>query len=141
MAVLKIVGVLILIGVGYLVIRTINISTQQKYGYTFFNVVNFSLISAGYTLGYFGYGWYSKALSQGGDILNGELLMLFGAILVGVAFYYNSQKVPIGLALGLGIVQCILYIPMSYFALLAIAIAIAWFSQTKPVFSINGRGE
>ncbi len=138
MLVLKIIGILILIGVAYLFIRHINASTQEKFGYAFFNVVNFSLIAIGYTLGYFGYSWYSKTLHQGGDTLNGLLLMLFGLLFVGAAFYYNSKRVPLDLAIGLGIIQCILYLPMAYFAVVAIVIAIAWFSQTKPVYSING---
>jgi len=137
MLILKIIGILILIGMAYLFIRKINDHTQERYQYDFFNIVNFSLITAGYTLGYLGYSWYNTALTQGGDQLNGQLLMCFGMILVAVAFYYNSKKVPMDLTIGLGIAQCILYLPMAYFAVIAIVIAIAWFSQTKPVYSIN----
>ena len=137
MLVLKIIGILILIGMAYLFMLNINDYTRQKYQYDFFNVVNFSLIATGYTLGYLGYRWYSTALEQTGDPLNGQLLMLFGGILVAASFYYNSKRVPMDLTIGLGIAQCVLYLPMAYFVVVAIVIAIGWFAQTKPVYSIN----
>ena len=138
MIVLEILGILILIGMSYLFILKINDYTQQKYQYDFFNVVNFSLIATGYTLGYLGYHWYSTALEQAGDPLNGQLLMVFGGILVVAAFYYNSRRVPMDMTIGLGIVQCILYLPMAYFAVIAIVAAIGWSLETKPVYSVNG---
>jgi len=137
MLVLQIIGILILIGMAYLFILNINDYTQQKYNYDFFNVVNFALIATGYTLGFFGYEWYGAALERGGDPLNGQLLMFFGAALVVGAFYYNSKRVPMGLTIGVGIAQCILYLPMAYFTVIAIVVAIGWFLQTKPVYSIN----
>ena len=137
MLVLKIIGILIVAFLIYLLIIKVNEYTIQKYRYEFFNMANFLISAVGYGLLYFGYKWYMSALEKNQDILNGQILIGIGVILILTVIYYNIKNTsgPIGLVLSL--IQAPIYSALAVFSLVALIAAIAFFSETKPVYNIN----
>jgi hypothetical protein len=110
---------------------------MKVYGYEIFNVANFILSVIGYLTIYFGYNWYMDALSNHGDLLNGGLLMGIGALVLSIVIYMNIKNTSLLYGLIMSMVTEILYClatPIVFFALL---LAVAYFSQTKPVYNIN----
>jgi len=137
MLVLKIIGILITVFLVYLMIVKVNEYTIQKYRYEFFNMGNFLISAVGYGLLYFGYKWYMSALEKNQDILNGQILIGIGVILILTVIYYNIKNTsgPTGLALSL--VQAPIYSVLAVFSLIVLIAAVAFFSETKPVYNIN----
>jgi vacuolar-type H+-ATPase subunit I/STV1 len=115
----------------------VNEYTIQKYRYEFFNMGNFLISAVGYGLLYFGYKWYMSALEKNQDILNGQILIGIGVILILTVIYYNIKNTsgPTGLALSL--VQAPIYSVLAVFSLIVLIAAVAFFSETKPVYNIN----
>jgi vacuolar-type H+-ATPase subunit I/STV1 len=137
MTVLSIIAIIVaLILVGLFVEHSNNYS-MKVYGYEIFNAVNFTLSVLGYFAIYFGYNWYMDALKDHGDLLNGVLLMGIGTLLLLGTVYMNIKRTSLRYGLIMSIVTEILYAvatPIVFFALL---LAVAFFSQTKPVYNIN----
>jgi hypothetical protein len=88
---------------------------------------------------FFGNAHMQTALDNHGDWLNGALVMLIGAaIFIGV-IVNNFKHTPKKLAVIGTIAQIVLYIPIAICAVIIALAAVAFFSQTKPVYSINCR--
>ena len=137
MTVLTILGILVLAALLYVLVLFINKFTEQKYEYTFFNITNFALVTIGYTFIYFGNSWYKSALSTNADLLNGELIMVFGVMFVLSALIYNVKKTSLFAGIGLTLFQYMIYLPLAYLSFLALLVAIGFAAQTKPVYTIN----
>jgi len=137
MLVLKIIGILIAVFLVYLLIVKVNEYTIEKYRYEFFNMGNFLLSAVGYGLLYFGYKWYMNALEKNQDILNGQILIGIGLILILTVIYYNIKNTsgPTGLIFSL--IQAPIYSVLAVFAVIALIAAVAFFSETKPVYNIS----
>jgi len=78
-----------------------------------------------------------KALERGGDILNGQLLMGIGVIVILIVVYSNIKNTSLVFGVLITIFQQLLYIPLSVFAFLGVLLALAMASGTKPVYKIN----
>ena len=139
MFVLKIIVFLIALFLVYRFIVEVNEYTMKKYSYEFFNWGNYFASAAGYGFIYFGNNWYTDALKNGGDLLNGELLVLIGFILIVSVVTYNVKMTSILIGLTLSIIQLILYIGFAIAGFFILIMAIAFFAQIRPVYSINER--
>lgn len=137
MLVLKIIGALVAIFLVYLFVIWINGYTDKKYKYEFFNLGNYFVSALGYVLIYYGHDWYVSALEKNLDILNGQLIMGFGVMLLAGVVYYNIKNTSLSTGLALSVVQLLLYSVLAVVGFLALIMAIGYFSQTKPVYNVN----
>lgn len=137
MLVLKIIGVLIALFLVYKIIVKVNEFTIKKYRYEFFNMGNFIASAIGYGMIYFGSKWYMSALDKQGDTLNGIILFTIGIILILAVIYINVTNTSLSEGLGFSLLQAPIYSVLSIAAIFALIAAIAYFSETKPVYQIN----
>ncbi len=137
MLVVKIIGFLVATYLIFMLVVKINDYTRDKYRYDFFNMTNFTISAIGYGLLYFGYIWYMKALDKHGDVLNGQILIGIGIILLLGVIYLNVKNTSLSAGVSLSIVQAPIYSVLSIIALFVLLASIAFFSETKPVYNIN----
>lgn len=137
MLVVKIIGFLVAIYLVFMLVVKINDYTRDKYRYDFFNMTNFTISAIGYGLLYFGYIWYMKALDKHGDVLNGQILIGIGIVLLLGVIYLNVKNTSLSAGVSLSIVQAPIYSVLSIIALFVLLASIAFFSETKPVYNIN----
>ncbi|HIQ27733.1 MAG TPA: hypothetical protein EYH42_04460 [Sulfurovum sp.] len=119
MLVLKIIGILIAAFLVYLLIVKVNEYTIQKYRYQFFNMANFLISAVGYGLLYFGYKWYMNALEKNQDLLNGQILIGIGVILILAVIYYNIKNTSGTTGLAFSLIQAPIYSVLAVFSLLS----------------------
>jgi len=119
MLVLKIIGILIAAFLVYLLIIKVNEYTIQKYRYQFFNMANFLISAVGYGLLYFGYKWYMNALEKNQDLLNGQILIGIGVILILAVIYYNIKNTSGTTGLAFSLIQAPIYSVLAVFSLLS----------------------
>jgi len=137
MLVLKIIGVLAAVILVYILVVKVNGYTIKKYRYEFFNMGNFIASAIGYGMIYFGSRWYISALDKQGDILNGIIVCTIGIILILAVIYINITNTSLSEGLGFSLLQAPIYSVLSVAAIVALIVAIAYFSETKPVYQIN----
>ena len=137
MTVLIIMGLLLVVITIGVIIAMINGYSEKKFDYEFFNWANFAITSVGYCAIFFGNNWYEKALSSGGDILNGQILIAIGIIIVLWMFINNIRRTDFIFGTIIGVLQLIIYIPASVVCLLGVIMLLAWASETKPVVNLN----
>lgn len=139
MFILSLIGLVVTAFLLYVFIEWFNAYTQEKAHYKFFTMEHSAAMVISYGLIFFGNGNMQSALRDHGDALNGALVIAIGvAILIGV-IVNNFKKTPKKLALIGTVLQIILYVPIAIGALIIAAAMVAYFSQTKPVYSINSR--
>ena len=137
MKVLAVIGILVVVFILLVIVQMVNKYSESKYQYEIFNWGNFTLSVVGYIMIFFGNEWYIKALARGGDILNGQLLMGIGVIVILIVVYSNIKNTSLVFGVLITIFQQLLYIPLSVFAFLGVLLALAMASGTKPVYKIN----
>ena len=137
MTVITIIGILVGLYLLFLFITSVNNYTYRVYKYDIFNKENYFTSVGAYALIFFGNNLYRDAVANSGDILNGQLLIGFGImILVGV-FAYNIKHTSLILGFILSLIQVVIYVPAAIVSLLILLVLIAYFSETKPVYNIN----
>ncbi len=137
MFVLLIIGICLVYVLLYLIIKRVNRYTSDRYNYDFFNIVNLSIISISYVLIFIGYKWYEKALKINSDLLNGQVLIGMGIIILFSVLYINIKRTKFIFGFLMSLVQMIFYIPISLIVLLIIFIVASFFANTRPVYKIN----
>lgn len=137
MTVLTILGLLLAIAVVIAVITMVNEYSIKKYHYQFFNWGNLVVVSLGYLSIFYGDSWYDRALKSSGDVLNGQLLIAIGVIMVVGMFIYHIRRTGFFFGVFFSIVQFVIYLPTSFLAFFALIILLAWLSDTKPVINLN----
>lgn len=137
MTVLKILAIVLLAILIYVFILKVNGYTNKKYKYEIFNLGNYVLSVIAYLLAFFGNKLHVEALNNHGDVLNGELLMLFATLLILLVIYNNVKKTNSMFGLLFSVVQQILYLVLTIPGLYAAALILAYFANTRPVFDIN----
>jgi len=118
------------------IINFINNYSQRRYRYEFFNWGNYVVSTIGYFLVWYGNIWYQEELLINGDILNGQLLLMIGAILIIGVLYNHMNQTNFFFGLIVGIFQLVIYLPLAIFGVFAFVMVIAWFMDTKPVYRI-----
>lgn len=136
MTVLYIIGVLAIVIVLLMFVGWVNALSQSKYDYEFFTYGNLALTTIAYALLFFGAKFYLDALSAHGDILNGILMMGIGAIIILGVLIWHIKHTSFIFGLLFGILQLVIYIPAGIVSFLIIIAALAWLSDTKPVYRL-----
>ena len=137
MVVLSIIGIIIALILVALFVQYSNKHSQRAYNYEIFNAGNFIVSVLGYLAIYFGNGWYSDALKEHGDLLNGELLMGIGGLFLLGVVYINIKNTSLFYGLVMSVVTEIFYAAATPVVLLVLLMAAAFFAETKPVYNIN----
>ena len=137
MTVLTIIGTIVGIFLVYGFIVEINRYTKKRYKYEFFNWSNYIATVLGYWMIYYGENWYTAAAMSNGDLLNGEILMSIGVLLIYSVAHYNTKRTNIFFSLIVTPIQLILYAGLAIVSFFALLIAMAFFSQTRPVYILN----
>jgi len=137
MVVLSIIGIVVVLIIAYAFIIFVNNHSLKKYNYEIFNAATFFWSFIGYLALFFGYDWYESALINHEDILNGELMLAIGAILLCSIIYYNISRTSLFYGLLMSIVTEAFYLIATPCVIFIIIIVVAYFSQTKPVFNVN----
>ena len=135
--VLKILGVIVALIVLYAIFTEMNDYSYKKYKYEFFSVAHLLQVIIGYWIIYFGSTLYTDALKHSGDILNGELLMGIGVIVVAIVLYKNFKAVPLSVALLFSAFELALCAPLAVAVLFILIVAVGVFAETKPVYVLN----
>ena len=126
------VVVFLLMFVGY-----INSMSETKFNYSFFTWGNLLYTTVSYVFIYFGKGWYLNELAIKGDILNGQIVIAIGVIMIGGLLYNHIKNTTVVFGLAVGVIQLVLYLPAAFMSLIAFFMAVAWLSDTKPVVNLN----
>ena len=134
---LSIIGIIIALILLYIFVIVSNEYSRKTYNYEIFNVENFIVSFLAYLALYFGNEWYLNALKAGKDILNGQLLMGIGVILLSIIIYLNVKKTSLSYGLIMGFVAEILYLAATPLVFFAFIMMMAYFGQAKPVYNIN----
>ncbi|MFY9141269.1 hypothetical protein [Sulfuricurvum sp.] len=108
-------------------------------GYQFFTFRYSVAIIFAYAMIVIGYGTYKASLLHHGDLLNGQLMIGIGGVILFLIILRNFEKVPRKMAIIGTLTQLILYVPIAVCALIILFAMAAYFSETKPVYRINGR--
>ena len=122
----------------WMLIAALNAWGEKRTGHTFFTAGTVGAASLGYWMLFFGHKWYAHA-QHGGDPLNGVILILLGAAVLGLLFLYQvaAARSSRGSALLLTLFFFALCLPMSVVLFAVVVMLIAWFSETKPVYTVN----
>ena len=137
MIVLGIVGfIVILIGL-FIMFEYLNNFSLRNYGYEFFSIGHMLQVMIGYWIIFFGNNIYMKAVKASEDLLNGQLLIVIGVVVVLIVVYKNFKAVPFLVAFAFTILELIICAPLAVGAFFILVIAAAALTETKPVYVLN----
>lgn len=139
MLVLKIIGAALVLLLLFGLMVKLNQYTYEKYKYEFFTETTFGIYIVIYGSAFLGYKWYLNSLSDDKDIINGIVVMVISSLIFLGTMIYNIKITNFFFGLVFTIIQAVLFIPFCVIGLIVIAFAIAYFSQTKPVYQINNK--
>ena len=141
MLVLSIIGGILGLVFVYWIVEKINEYSFTEHGYEYFSATTAGFVVVGYYLLFFGYGFYATAAGAvDGDIFNGIILMIIGAVLVGFIIltnFINTPKENIFITLLFTAIQLVVYVGLAYVSFFIILLAVAALAQTKPVYVLN----
>ncbi|MFV1874050.1 MAG: hypothetical protein ACMZ64_12080 [Oleiphilus sp.] len=141
MLVLKIIGVLIILGGAYRAIVAINDFSHDKYGYCFFTPIAFYTLAASWALFLVGYLWFDS--SAGIDKLNGAIIIVIGLSVALYQIYYNFKRSSLLFGLGGTVLQLSVFGILAYIGTIFLVIgvvcvvALAFLSPTQSVYVVN----
>lgn len=137
MLILTLIGLLIAAFAIYAFILWFNKYTYDHVQYAFFTKEHSIAMVFSYLLMFFGNGWMQTALKNHDDWLNGAIVLAAGGVLLIGVIINNFKKAPRRYAIAGSLAQLIVYVPLSIGAVIIVAVAAAWLSETKPVYNIN----
>lgn len=125
MIVITILAGLAAIAAAFGLVRFIQNAVDARYGYRPITKITFGAFCGGFMLIIWGQGWYLSATKNHGDTLNGVMLMLLGATLLGWVVYRNIKRTTLAAGVGITAVQVPIFAVMAYLGIFVLAIAIA----------------
>ena len=137
MLILKILAALVALYVIYLIAVAINQFTQKRYKYLFLNQTTLITSLSGYGALLFGYSWYMNALNKHGDILNGQILVGIGALLLLWTIYSNIKNTGLLIGIVFTAIQQIIYLVVGATSLFILFLLVAAYAEAKPVYRID----
>jgi len=140
MFVLSIIGGIIGLVLLFGLVERINTISYRDSKYEYFSTTTAGFVVVGYYFLFFGYSFYETAShATHGDIFNGIILMIIGAILVGINIFnnYTYEKGRGIRVLLFTVIQLVIYVGLAFVGIFIVAIAIAALAQTKPVYVLN----
>jgi hypothetical protein len=136
MTVLYIIGFLAVVILLLLIMSKINDYSMKHYSYEFFSFGNLAVVAIAYLMLFYGDKWYLEELAKGGDILNGQMLMGIGVLIICALIYVHIKSTSIIFATIVTPFRLILYIPAAVLSVFAFIVVAAWLSETKPVYRL-----
>ena len=137
MLILKILAVLAVLYMLYLIAIALNQFTQKRYGYLFLNPATLTTSLSGYGALFFGYSWYMNALDKHGDILNGQILIGIGILLLLWTIYSNIKNTGLLIGIVFTAIQQIIYLVVGTAGLFILLLLFAAYAEAKPVYRID----
>lgn len=114
MAVLKFIFFVAIVIVILAGIFHFNEHCQKKFSYRFFTSASYITSAVATWAAMAGYNWYEYSNQNGGDILNGIVIMIIAGIIAGALIYYNFKKTNLIYGVGGTALQLGLFIPLAY---------------------------
>lgn len=137
MIVLTIIGVVLAALFVYIFIISINEFTLKRFNYEFFSWGNYVATGFGYGFLIFGFNWYERVYISGvGDLLNGQILLLLGLLIILIVIYINIKNTTLFLGLLLSFIQLLIYVVLVAMGLIVLFFIMAFFAQARPVYKI-----
>lgn len=133
MLMLTLITLLVAAAALYKFVLWFNSYTRIHAHYEFFTKDHSLAMVFSYALIFFGYRW----VQNGNDELNGMIVIGIGILILISVMINNFIKAPKLYAIAGSLAQLILYIPIAIGAVIIVFVALAWASQTKPVYVIN----
>lgn len=137
MFILSLIAIVLLALFIYMFIEWFNGYSQKTGNYRFFSFEHSIAYIAAYLCIFFGKNLMTSHWM--GDPLNGGILLVIGITILIVTILNNFKRTNRSLAIKGSLAQLILYVPITAVAVILLAAAVAFFSQTKPVYTINDR--
>jgi hypothetical protein len=137
MFILQILGFIVAGIALYGFIEYFNAYTQKAGKYRFFTLEHTAAFGAAYVLMFIGTLMIRSNWKD--DPLNGIIVFAIGAVILILTLRNNFQKSDKKLALQGSIAQLVLYVPITIGGVFVLFMLLAFFAQTKPVFTLNDK--
>ena len=137
MVVLGIIGFIAVSMALYIFLEYLNGFTLKRYSYEFFSVAHILQVIVGYLFIFFGHNLYVEELKKGIDVLNGQMLIAIGFVVVLVVIYKNFKAIPFLLAVLFTALELLIAVPLAFVVFLGVIMLFAAAAETKPVYVIN----
>lgn len=139
MLILKLLGILMIAVTIYQIIKRFNVYTDQYIRYKYFTMDHTIAMVIGYGLMVLGNIWRKSELTNpvNGDPLSGVIVIIIGVLIVAGVIKNNFNKTPRRFAIAGSLMQIIFYIPIVIGIIPIVMGIFAFFSNTKPVYTIN----
>jgi len=134
MTVLSILGFSVVIFMVYAYVEYINKISIDRYRYEFFTYANLFVTTIAYAAILFGNHFYTQAIAEHGDKLNGQLLIAIGVMMIIFLLYTHIKKTSLGFGIFYGVIQLLIYLPAGFLSFIAGMIFIAWAMDTRPYY-------
>lgn len=137
MLVLKIIGALLLLAAAYALLAHLNNESNQRFKYKPFSWDNFLLMAVSTAPSMGAFFWYRVTH---GTVETLNLYVLAALSVAGVVYlvYRNIKHTNQEYGLAISLVQVPVLLVLGVLGVLVFLALIAWASQTKPVYTING---
>jgi len=137
--VLSIIGIIVVLSLIFLLAAYVGEYGVKHYGYELFTYQQFAFVSIPTVALYFGIKWFLDALKSDGDILNGLIVIGISILVLLYRVYYNFKHTNFLFGLGATLVQFGIFMPLSFFAFIALIMVVALLAETKPVYNLNSK--
>ena len=137
MLILKILAALAVLLILYFIAIEINKYTQKRYRFLFLNKTTLTTSLSGYGSLLVGYNWYVNTLEKHGDILNGQILIGVGTLLLFWTIYNNIKNTGLVVGTLFTLIQQLLYLMIGAGGLFILLVLVLVSAQAKPVYSID----
>lgn len=128
--------IIVVSGLGiYLIVKTFDHYSYQCYRYRFITIPHLILVGISEAMFVFGNRWYVTALKTGGDIVNGQILMVLGLFGLIMMFKMNLKAS----SLGISLVGLCLQLFVGVFWIAAVLFMFIAVLNIRPTYCINGR--
>lgn len=126
MLVLKILGIIVLLGSTLAALHFFNEHCEKKFSYRFFTETSFWATSGALALLIMGNWWRVSALESGDDTLNGIVVMCIGIVVALGLIYFNFKRTNLAYGLGGSVLQLSAFSIFAYigFAVLIIGLVL-----------------
>lgn len=122
----------------YAFVKWFNNYTLLKANHQFFNEEYSAAIVIGYSAIFWGNKWFMSDWGHnGGDWLNGAIVIGIGVLLILGVIIVNFKNAPFKYALMGTVAQAVIYIPVTIVVFFIVVAVFLYAAQTRPVYNIN----
>lgn len=136
MLILKLIALLMGAFVLFLIMDRFNRFSRDEIGYEYFTNEHTIAMVIGYALILAGWIWSTGSTN---DPLNGIIVILIGIAIITKVIMNNFDKTPRLFAIAGSLMQIVIYIPVTLLIIPIGIMVLGFFSQIKPVYTINAQ--